>query len=326
MVTGLAPTIPPFLALRIGPAMPRSDNLTGALLMMGSMAAFTFNDAMIKSLSGQVPLFQVMFLRGALTTAMVALIAWRMGALRQRLPRADRWPVFWRMVGEVGSAYFFVTALFHMPIANISAIMQALPLTITLAAALFFSEPVGWKRMAAIIAGFIGVMLIVRPGTEGFTIYSVYGLAAVAMVTLRDLATRRLSRDVPSMLVTLITSIFITVFFGLAALTGEWAPVDGRAMLLIGGAAVMIIGGYLFSIMVMRVGEISFVAPFRYTSLIWALVLGWVVFGDWPQTITLIGAAIVVASGVFTLYREARLSRRARAARQKELSLGPRPR
>jgi len=306
--------------------MPRSENLTGALLMMGSMAAFTFNDAMIKALSGEVPLFQVMFLRGVLTTILVAVIAWRMGALRQSLPRADRWPVFWRMVGEIGSAYFFVSALFNMPIANISAIMQAMPLTITLAAALFFREPVGWKRMAAILAGFIGVMLIVRPGTEGFNVYSVYGLAAVAFVTLRDLATRKLSRDVPSMLVTLITSVFIMVFFGLATLTGEWAPIDGRAMLLIGGAAVMIIGGYLFSIMVMRVGEISFVAPFRYTSLVWALILGWVVFGDWPETITLIGATIVVASGIFTLYREARLNRRARAARQRELSLGPRPR
>lgn len=306
--------------------MARSDNLTGALLMMGAMAAFTFNDAMIKSLAGQVPLFQVLFLRGVLTTGLVAVIAWRMGALRQSLPRADRGPVFWRMVGEVGSAYLFITALFNMPIANISAIMQALPLTITLAAALFFREPVGWRRLAAILAGFIGVMLVVRPGTEGFTIYSVYGLGAVAFVTLRDLATRRLSREVPSMLVTLITSASIMVFFGLASVPQGWAPVDGRALMLIGGASVMIIGGYLCSIMVMRVGEISFVAPFRYTSLLWALILGWVVFGDWPQAITLVGAAIVVASGIFTLTREARVNRRARAARQKELSLGPRPR
>jgi len=306
--------------------MPRSDNLTGALLMMGSMAAFTFNDAMIKGLSGHVPLFQAMFLRGVLTTLLVAVIAWRMGALDRKLPREDWGPVFWRMVGEVGSAYFFISALFNMPIANISAIMQALPLTITLAAALFFRDPVGWKRMAAILAGFVGVMLIVRPGTEGFNIYSVYGLAAVAFVTLRDLATRKLSRDVPSMLVTLITSCAIMTFFGLASLTDDWVPMDGRATALITGASVMVIGGYLCSIMVMRVGEISFIAPFRYTSLLWALILGWVVFGDWPQTITLVGAAIVVASGLFTLYREARVSRRARAAQKRQLSLGPRPR
>ena len=306
--------------------MPRSDNLTGALLMMGSMAAFTFNDAMMKGLSGSLPVFQAMFLRGILTTLMVALMAWAMGALAQSLPRADWKPVFWRIVGEVGSAYFFVTALYHMPIANISAIMQALPLTLTLAAALFFREPLGWRRMVAILVGFVGVMLIVRPGTEGFNIYSVYGLAAVAFVTLRDLATRRLSRDVPSMLVTLITSASIMVAFGLASLTEPWVPVDGRAAALTLGAAVMIIGGYLCSIMVMRVGEISFVAPFRYTSLVWALILGWVVFGDWPRTVTLIGAGIVVASGVFTLYREAQVNRRARMARQRELSLGPRPR
>jgi S-adenosylmethionine uptake transporter len=306
--------------------MPRSDNLTGALLMMGSMAAFTFNDAMIKGLSGHVPLFQAMFLRGVLTTVLVAVIAWRMGALARRLPREDWGPVFWRMVGEVGSAYFFISALFNMPLANISAIMQALPLTITLAAALFFRDPVGWKRMAAILAGFIGVMLIVRPGTEGFNIYSVYGLAAVAFVTLRDLATRKLSRDVPSMLVTLITSCAIMVFFGLASLTDDWVAMDARSSALITGASVMVIGGYLCSIMVMRVGEISFIAPFRYTSLLWALILGWVVFGDWPQTITLVGAAIVVASGLFTLYREARVSRRARAAQKRQLSLGPRPR
>ena len=306
--------------------MARSDNLTGALLMMGAMAAFTVNDAMIKGLAGQLPVFQVMFLRGVLTTLLVGVIAWRMGALARRLPRADWGPVFWRMVGEIGSAYFFVTALFNMPIANISAIMQALPLTITLAAALFFREPVGWRRMVAILAGFVGVMLIVRPGTEGFNVYSIYGLAAVAFVTLRDLATRRLSRDVPSMLVTLITSFCIMAAFGLASLTGEWAALDMRSVALIAGASVMIIGGYLCSIMVMRVGEISFVAPFRYTSLLWALILGWLIFGDWPQTITLIGAAIVVASGLFTLYREAQVSRRARAEQKRQLSLGPRPR
>lgn len=306
--------------------MARSDNLTGALLMMGAMAAFTLNDAMIKGLAGQIPVFQVMFLRGILTTLLVGLVAWRMGALARRLPREDWAPVFWRMVGEIGSAYFFVTALFHMPIANISAIMQAMPLTITLTAALFFREPVGWRRMSAILVGFVGVLLIVRPGTEGFNIYSVYGLAAVAFVTLRDLATRRLSRDVPSMLVTLITSFCIMTAFGVASLTGEWAPVDGRAAALIAGASIMIIGGYLFSIMVMRVGEIGFVAPFRYTSLIWALILGWLAFGEWPKTITLIGAAIVVASGLFTLYREAQISRRARVAQKRQLSPDPRPR
>lgn len=294
--------------------MARSDNLTGALLMMASMAAFTLNDTMMKAMAGQVPLFQLLFLRGVITTLAVAAIAWRMGALRARVSRRDRGIILWRTVAEIGAAYFFLTALFNMPIANVTAILQALPLTITLAAALFLREPVGWKRLAAIVVGFAGVMLIVRPGAADFNFHSLYALIAVGFVTLRDLSTRRLSRETPSMLVTLITSAAIMVVFGLASLAGAWAPMGPREIGLTAGAGLMIIGGYLFSIMVMRVGEIGFTAPFRYTGLIWALALGWLAFGEWPEPITLLGAGIVAGSGLFTLYRESRLARKTYAA------------
>lgn len=306
--------------------MARSENLTGALLMMGSMAAFTLNDTFMKALAGDYPLFQLLFLRGVLTTLAVGAVAWWMGVLTLRLPRRDLGVIVLRMVGEIGAAYFFLTALFNMPIANVTAILQALPLTITLAAALVFRDPVGWRRMAAILAGFMGVMLIVRPGADGFTVYSLYGLAAVGFVTLRDLATRRLSRQTPSMAVTFITSASIMAFFGLASLTGPWVAMDGRAVALTAGASFMIIGGYLFSIMVMRVGEISFIAPFRYTGLLWALLLGWAAFGEWPDALTLAGAGIVVASGLFTLYREAQAGRHQRAQRKTPISHDLRPR
>jgi S-adenosylmethionine uptake transporter len=287
------------------------DNLRGAVLMMASMAAFTFNDAFMKVVSRELPLFQVLTLRGVLTTVLIALVMLVMGKIRFDIPRRDRKYVGIRVLAEAGSAYFFLTALFNMPIANVSAIMQALPLTVTLAAAVFFREPVGWRRLVAIFAGFVGVMLIIRPGAEDFTIYSVYTLAAVLVVTVRDLATRRLSADTPSMAVSFYSSLGVTLFFAAAAPAQGWAPVSGQAALMIVGASVMIIGGYLFSIMVMRVGEISFVATFRYTSLIWALLLGWLVFGDWPKPITLLGAAIVIGSGVFMLLRERQLKKRA---------------
>ncbi len=289
--------------------MARSDNTTGALLMMVSMAAFTLNDTLMKMMAGEVPLFQLLFLRGVLTSVMVGIIAWRMGAFRAWLPRRELTLVGLRMAAEIGAAYFFLTALFNMPLANVTAILQALPLTITLGASVFFGEAIGWRRMLAIVIGFIGVVLIVRPGAAGFNTYSLYVLTAVAFVTLRDLTTRRLSKETPSMLVTFTTSVSIMVFFGLLSLTQEWVPMDTRTTWLTVGASVFVIGGYLFSIMVMRVGEISFVAPFRYTGLIWALALGWVVFGDWPDQLTLLGAAIVVGSGLFMLYREAKLGR-----------------
>lgn len=291
-----------------------TDNTRGALLMMASMAAFTLNDTFVKAVSGEVPLFQLLFLRGILTTVFTGVLAWRLGAFRGRIPAQDRWLVMLRLVAEIGAAYFFLTALFNMPLANVTSILQSLPLVVTLTAALLFKEPLGWRRMTAILIGFAGVLLIVRPGSEGFNTYSIYALIAVAFVTMRDLCTRRLSRETPSMLVTFLTSGAVMVFFGLGGLGQEWEPLGNREALLILGAAVMVLGGYLFSIMVMRVGDISFVSPFRYTGLIWALLLGWFVFGDWPHPLTLIGAGVVVASGIFMLYRERQLAQKAKRA------------
>jgi len=292
--------------------MKFSDNTIGAFLMMASMAAYTMNDALMKTLAGTVPLFQVIFLRGCLTTVAVAVIAWRMGAFSSRVSRRDSGAIALRVVGEVAGTYFFLTALYHMPLANVTAILQSLPLALTLAAALVLGEPVGWKRILAVLAGFVGILMIVRPGTEGFNVYALYGLAAVACISVRDLATRRLSRETSSMLVTFATSATVMTVFGLASLTGDWAPLSSGDGLIIVGASVLIVAGYLTSIMVVRVGEISFTAPFRYTAILWALALGWLVFGDWPKPIVLVGAGIVVASGVFTLYREARLGRQKR--------------
>ncbi len=278
--------------------------------MIASMAAFTLNDAFMKVIAGELPLFQILTLRGVLTVVLIALVMFARGEVDFGIPAQDRGKVALRAIAEIGAAYFFLTALFNMPLANIAAILQALPLTVTLAAAFFFGEPVGWRRMTAILVGLIGVFLIIRPGSDGFTIYSIYALVAVGFVTLRDLVTRRLSPATPSMAVSFYSALGVTLFFAAGSPAQGWEPVTGFAALMIIGAALMIIGGYLFSIMVMRIGEISFVATFRYTSLIWALLLGWFVFGDWPQNITLFGAAIVIGSGVFMLLRERQLKRR----------------
>ncbi|MDO5757635.1 MAG: DMT family transporter [Rhodobacterales bacterium] len=292
--------------------MKLSENTIGALLMMVSMAAYTLNDTLMKSLAGHVPLFQVIFLRGCLTSVAVAVMAWRMGAFSRRVSRRDTGAIALRVLGEVAGTYFYLTALFHIPLANVTSLLQALPLAITLAAALVFREKIGLPRLSAILVGFAGVMLIVRPGSEGFNIYALYGLAAVGCLTLRDLATRSLSRETPSMLVTFATSIAVMSVFGMGALGGEWVPLGRSDWMTIGGAATMIVAGYLTSIMVVRVGDIGFTAPFRYTAILWALLLGWLAFGDWPAPIVLTGAGVVVASGLFTLYREARLGRRRR--------------
>ncbi len=282
--------------------------------MMVSMAAFTFNDTTIKSVGDSLPLAQTIFLRGLASSLMMAVVAARMGALRFTLPRRDWSRIGLRSLADLAATFLFLGALFHMPLANLTAILQALPLTVALAAALVYGEPLGWRRLAAIAVGLGGVLLIVRPGAEGFNVYALWGLGAVAFVTVRDLAVRRLTRTTPSITVALVGSALITVAAGAVALAQGWQAVSLAAAWRIGLAGVFILVGYLASVAVMRVGEIGFTAPFRYTGLIWALVLGWLVFGDWPDRMTLIGAAIVVATGLFTLYRERVIARRAAAS------------
>lgn len=287
-----------------------SPNTRGALLMMGSMAAFTVNDAIVKLLGGSLPLFQIITLRGALTSVWVFLLARHLGALHLRFDHRDRVLVAMRCVSEIGATFFFLTALMNMPLANVTAVLQALPLTVTLGAALIFGEPVGWRRMLAIGIGFCGMLLIVRPGPDGFTTHAIYALLAVTCVTARDLITRRMSSHVPSMVVTLATALTVTGLGLVGSLTVSWVPLDLQSGLLVFGASVFVLIGYLCSVMVMRVGEVGFIAPFRYTSLVWALGLGWLIFGNWPDPVTMLGAGLVVATGLFTLFRERSRRRR----------------
>jgi len=290
-----------------------SDNTRGALLMMASMAAFTLGDTCVKAIGEAISLSQLLVIRGFFASLFIAALAWRLKALRFDLPRRDWALVLTRAGAEVCSTYFFLTALRQMPLANVTALLQMLPLTLTLGSAVFFGETVGWRRWVAIAAGFAGMLLIVRPGTEGFNQYSVLALIAVAFVTLRDLVTRRMSPAVPSLTVTLVSSVAVFLFALTMSLGQTWEPITPRLGALLAGTTLFIVAGYSLSVIVMRVGEMSFVAPFRYTGLLIALTVGFLVFGDWPVPLTLIGAAIIVATGSFNLWREGQLRRRAMA-------------
>ncbi len=284
--------------------MKITDNTRGAFLMMGSMAAFTLNDASIKSVAGDMHLFQAVFLRGILTTILIGLLAGLRGHMTFVHSRRDWRIITMRTLAEIGATVAFLSALFHMPIADVTAILQVLPLAITFAGALFLGEKVGWRRYGAIALGFAGVLLIVRPGGDGFSSYALLALLAVGFVVVRDLATRRLSPQVPSLSVAFITALAITILSGSATMLIDWQAVTAQSAGFLVAASVFIIGGYVLSIMVMRVGEIAFVAPFRYSALVWAIVLGVVVFGDIPDFWTVFGSVVVVGTGLFSFYRE----------------------
>jgi S-adenosylmethionine uptake transporter len=301
-----------------------SDNARGALLMVGSMAAYRVNDTCMKLLSDELPLAQATALRGVLATLLLFALARGAGQLRLRWTRQDGGLVLLRTACEIGAVFFFLTALFNMPIANATAILQALPFTMTIAGALVLGERVGWRRMTAIILGFAGVLLIVRPGTEGFTIYSLHALAAVACITVRDLSVRRMSGAMPSLTVAALGSLGVTLVYGGASVAGPWAPVTPGAAGLLAAAALALLTAYALGVAAMRVGELAVVAPFRYAGLLAALVLGLVVFGEWPDALTLAGAGLVVATGLYMLYREQRLARAAASAAAAGVGVGPR--
>lgn len=291
--------------------MAMSANMRGAVLMTASMTSFTINDTFVKLLGDALPFFQFLFLRTVGASILIFAIAWQARAIVWPKHKGDRWLMVLRSFCEMAAAYFFLNALINMPIANVTAILQALPLTVALGASVFLGENVGWRRFLAIGVGFLGVFLIVRPGAEGFSIFSIYALLAVVAVTARDLCARKISAQVPSLTIALAAVFAILLFSGVGATTDDWVSVAPIEWVWLLCSVITIIGGYLFSVSAMRVGEIGFVAPFRYTSLLVALIMGLFVFGEWPDALTQLGATIVVATGLFTLWRErsARLER-----------------
>ena len=284
--------------------MQLSENIKGAIFMSVNMLAFVVNDAFMKFLFIDISIYQAIFLRGVITIPMLALMAVYRNQITFSVNKSD-WKYIWlRVAGEVGAAVFFLSALAQIPLANVTAILQAVPLTVTMAAALFLRETVGWRRWLAIIIGFLGVTIIVRPGVDGFSVYSLYAIAAVFCVTLRDIATRKLSKDVPTSLVAMITGVAITLYGAIMLPSVAWIPLTATHWFLLTLAAIAIVFGYVFSVLAMRTGETSFIAPFRYTAMIWAIGLGIILFNDWPDNLTLLGTTIVIATGIYSFHRE----------------------
>lgn len=286
-----------------------SANLRGAGLMTLCMMAFSSNDACMRAIAGELPLPQAILIRGVLTSILLAIIYFS-NRNRGPIPRGrDLKLILLRGVAEIGTGTTILISLYHMDLATVTAIMQAAPLTIALAGALFLGEPIGWRRLTAILVGFVGVMIIIRPGTDNFTVWSLAALAAVVLLTIRDLAARRISAVISPVLPALVGALALTVAAGVWSLFVTWEPVRPGAMVALSGGAVLLACAYLLSVACMRTGEIGFVAPFRYTGLLWALFIGMTLLGEWPDMMTLIGAVVVVASGGYSLWRELRLRR-----------------
>ena len=288
--------------------MQQSENIRGAIYMCLSMAGFVLNDAVIKYASADIGMYQSIFVRGCFAVIIIGIACIYNGAFKIIPNRLDHKLIIWRTLAEIFATITFLTALFYLPIANITALLQALPLTVTLAASWFLGEKIGWRRGVAILIGFIGVLLIIQPGTDEFNVYSILGIFCVIFVTIRDLVVRKFSAKISTLYVAFITATAIAFVGGFLTFSYEgWIPMRLNEVILLFIASTLIFVGYFFAISAMRSGQVSFVSPFRYTIMIWAIILGYLIWGDIPNNLTLLGISIVIGMGIFTFWREAQL-------------------
>lgn len=290
--------------------MDLKENGKAILAMLVAMAAFIGNDALVKIVYDTVQLGQIIVVRGIIAIVMILLLSYVTGVHREFRHLGNRM-VFLRSFGEVGATLCYLIALMHMPIANITAILQVLPLMVTGAAAIFLGATVGWRRWTAIGVGFAGVLIIVRPGLAGFDQWSILALIGILFMVLRDLTTRMMPVVVPTFGVTLVTCAGVLLLgFGIVGVEG-WQPMSLVDVGLLTAAATCLLAGYILLIVAMRIGDISLVSPFRYSIIVWAILIGYFVWGDVPDALTMLGTAIVVATGIYTVIRERQLARQA---------------
>ncbi len=281
-----------------------SDNLRGIGMMVLAMALFGLEDMFLKWAAVGLPVGQIVFVSGAFGLPVFILMAWRQG--HKVFTRAALHPaVLARGLGEMIGTYAYITALATVPLSTVSAVLQAMPLAVTMAAALFMQEQVGWRRWTAIAVGFAGVLLVIRPGLDGFRPEALWVLITVAGLTLRDLMARKIPSDASTAQVS-AWGLIAVAFLGALMMAGSGdvaVPSAWEAWVLL-GALVFGTAGYWAIIGATRTGEVSVVAPFRYIRLVFAVLIGAFVFAEWPDVITLTGSTLIVASGLYSFARE----------------------
>lgn len=276
-----------------------------------AMASFVTNDALVKYVSQSLPSMQLIFIRAAFATFLLLVVAQAMGALTAAGLRAmTQRPVVARAGLDALGTFTYLSSLFHLPIGNATAINMATPLVITLMAVIAFKEKVGAARWLAVATGFAGVLLIVQPSAGGFNAWALLCLVGTLFHAARDLGTRRIDAATPSIVITLASALAVLLMAAVLTAWQGWQTPNTQQLLLLAAAALFLSLGYFFVITSMRAGEISVIAPFRYTGLLFALVLGWLVWGEVPNALAWAGITLLVGAGLYVLHGE----RRARAA------------
>jgi S-adenosylmethionine uptake transporter len=291
---------------------PPNHTLRAGLYMVITTACFVAGDTCIKLIGTSLPLAQVICLIGLVSSLFLLLVCGQQGILKD-VPLLFTRTVLLRSLFDTMATFMFISALMHIPLANLSSVMQSVPLVVVAVGVIFLGEKAGLSRIAAVIAGFLGVLLIVKPMPQTITIYEFLALGAVIVVAFRDLVTKRIPAHVPLLVIALANAIFISVSgFGVGLLQG-FKTVEIWQLILLLGAALFVTISYYFIVATVRLGDLSATAPFRYSEVVFAIIAGIVVFGEYPDAISYVGMALVIAAGLFAAHREAMQARDAEA-------------
>ncbi len=270
--------------------------------MIGAGFFLTLNDAVLKWLTGDYPVGQIMFLRGVFVFLPIAFFVWQAGGGKSLRVRHIQ-PHLLRGALMIAGTFLFINGLRHLPFADAISITFAGPLFVTALAAPLLGEVIRWRRWLAVIIGFIGVLIIIRPTSEVAQWAAIFPLAASITGALRDILTRKMSQHDSSVAVMFYSTLAVT-FAGGVTFLGGWAPVQTADLGLFLLCGVLLGFAHFLMIEAFRLAEAALVVPFKYVSLLWAVLLGLVIWGDIPDGWTFAGAGVVVASGLYILHRE----------------------
>jgi len=285
------------------------NNVQGILFLTAAMLLFAIEDTLIKLLTGTFAQWQIIAMLGIGGAAVFGVFANVKGRLQ--ISELLSSPVLMaRSLAEAAAAGAYVISLSKVDLSVTAAVFQATPLAITFGAAVFLKESVGWRRWSAIIIGFAGVLIIIRPGFDGFQPAALWSLVAVAAVAARDLLTRFIPASTQSTAVAFYAFLTLAIIgIPLTLLTSEFRPLTGNSIYLVPLAVLFGTAGYYAIVNAMRAGDVSAIMPFRYTRLIFSIILGMIVFSESLDVFTIVGASIIIATGLFTFWRENRLRR-----------------
>jgi len=272
--------------------------------MLLAMAGFAVEDSLIKVLSVQFPISQILLILGLGGMVIFLGIALVQGH-RLITPNLLSMPFLVRFFSDMFAALFFISAIALIPLSIASTILQAVPIIVTMGAALFLGQIVGWRRWSAIIAGFIGVLIVIRPGFDGFEPASILAVLGVIFLATRDLATRVMAPDLST--ITVSAYAFLAMALGGFIALPFFPPMqypDAVAWSMF--FCAIILGGlaYVAVVIATRTGDIGAIAPFRYSRLVFAIIIAVTFLGERPDMPTMIGAAIIVSSGFYAFWRE----------------------